>query len=101
MSALTEASSLLAQAVEHHDAGRPGSARRCIKNAQACVDRAIAEAPPEAHDPIANPTAATGAQTSNGQQPRNYSPEAIRARDQLRSVEYAYEVRKRQMRGLR
>lgn len=80
MSALTEASSHLAQAIDHHDARRPGSARRSIKAAQACVDRAIAEAPTKAPDAIANPTGAQGAQTSNGPQPRNFSAEDLAKR---------------------
>jgi hypothetical protein len=80
MSALTEVSSHLAQAIDHHDAGRPGSARRSIKAAQACVARAIKEAPQDAPDPIANPTGAMGAQTSDGQQPRAITAEDLAKR---------------------
>jgi hypothetical protein len=79
-SALKEAASHLAKAIDHHDAGRPGSTRRCIKSAQDCVARAMKEAPTEAPDPIANPTGATGAQTSDGQQPRAVTAEDMATR---------------------
>ena len=56
----------------------------------------------DAHDKIAralpddgyqDPTSAAGAQTSNGQAPRDYSPEAIRLRDQRAACEAAYRRR--------
>jgi hypothetical protein len=80
MSALKEASSHLAKALDHHDNKRPGSARRSIKAAQECVNRAIKEAPQDAPDAIANPTGATGAQTSNGQQSHAITAESMATR---------------------
>ena len=76
-------------ALEHHEAGRRNSAKRRIELARACIERAISES----HSAIANPTAATGAQTSNGQQPRSYNPEVRRQQDQLRSCEISYSER--------
>ncbi len=97
---LKEAAEHLDMALEHHAAGRYASVKRRIELARTCIERAI-EAAPAAHDPIANPTAATGAQTSNGQQPRSHDPETRRQRDQLRSCEIAYNERLRQLGRLR
>ena len=99
MSALLDASRHLSLALEHHDADRYSAARRALKNAQAAVNRALAEAPPAAHDSITNPAAATGAQVSNGQAPRSLDPEIRRQQDQLRSCQIAYDLRQKRMRG--
>jgi hypothetical protein len=98
---LADANAHLDTALEHQANDRHSAARRSIKDAQRCINRAIDEAGPADHDPIANPTAAAGAQTSNGQQPRNYSPEAIRARDQQVGIDLCFRERQRQMRGFR
>src|SRR5579883_642539 len=42
------------------------------------------------HDQEANPSAAMGAQTSDGQHPRSLTPDDIRARDQRAAVDMCY-----------
>jgi hypothetical protein len=86
---LNEANEHLDQALEHHAAGRHASVKRRIELARTCVQRAV----DAAHDPIANPTAAQGAQTSDGQSPRSFDPEIRRQQDQRRSCQIAYEIR--------
>lgn len=58
------------------------------------LERALADG---GSDPTVNPTGAMGAQTSAGQSPRDFSPEAIRRRDQLRGCEAGYAVRLKRM----
>lgn len=80
--------------IKHGDTGSSHTAtRRAIESAQRCVTRAIEAIPEETHDPSINPTAAMGAQTSAGREPRSYTPEEIRQRDQRRAVEAAYNRR--------
>lgn len=84
----------------HTDTASSHSAtRRAMEAAQRSLKRAVEEAAPAEHDPVANPTAAMGAQTSNGQSPRDYSPEAIRERDQRRAVEFCHARRLEQLKG--
>lgn len=91
-SALNDAADHLDQALEHHAAGQHSSVKRRIDLARACIQRAIESSPG-----YQDPTAAMGAQVSNGQSPRSLDPEAIRQRDQLRGCELAYETRLSQM----
>ena len=93
MSHLTDAAAHLDNALEHHAAKRYGAVKSSIKSAQSCIERAIDEAAPVAHDPTVNPTAAQGAQTSNGQSPRSFDPEVRRQQDQIQSCQIAYDVR--------
>ena len=67
-----------------------------LRGAHEALARAL-EPEPESHDPIANPTAASGAQVSNGREPRSYTAEAIRMRDQRAAVKACYEARLRQL----
>jgi hypothetical protein len=94
MSHLSDAAAHLENALDHHAAGRQSAVKSSIQSAQRCVQRAIEQS--NGHDPAINPTAAMGAQVSNGQSPRDYSPEAIRARDQRRAVDFAYQERLKQ-----
>jgi hypothetical protein len=100
MSHLTDANAHLENALAHHAAGRHAKVRSCIEAAQRCVQRAIDEQPTE-HDPVANPTAVTGAQVSSGQAPRAFDPEVRSQQDQLGSCQVAYQERMRQMRAKR
>jgi hypothetical protein len=78
----------------HGDSGSAfSSARRSVEKAKGCLDRALEE--PASHNSIANPSGAMGAQTSAGHSPRDYSPEAVRARDQQRAIEHAHAFRAR------
>lgn len=95
--ALEEATDHLDRALEHHSNGRHGAVKRAVQAAQGCIDRALKALKPESHDPVANPTAAQGAQVSNGQSPRAYTAEEIRRRDQLNGCQLGYEARLRQM----
>ncbi len=63
-----------------------------LRDAHDAIARSIRDEP-DGHDPAVNPSAAMGAQTSAGQSPRDYSPEAIRQRDQRASIEAAYKRR--------
>jgi hypothetical protein len=98
---LIEANDHLSVALESHAAGNHSSVKRRIELARGCVQRAI-----DGHDPTVNPTAAQGAQTSDGPSdgqsaPRSYDPEVRRQQDQLRSCQIAYDARQRHLRGLR
>ncbi len=53
------------------------------------------------HDPAANPSAAMGAQTSDGQSPRAFTPDQIRQRDQLAGCRAGYEARMRALGRIR
>ncbi len=84
-----------------HAEGDDATVQRCHQAAtRACsaldaahdsLEHALSES--DEIDPVANPTAAQGAQVSNGQSPRSYTPEEIRARDQRASVDAAYRRR--------
>jgi hypothetical protein len=89
MSNLTDAKKQIAAALNHHDDGRYGAARRAVQAAGESIDRAIKAS--DGIDPIANPTGAMGAQASNGPQPRSLDHEERRRRDQLKSCDLAYE----------
>ena len=67
-----------------------------LRDAHDAIARSIRDEP-DSHDPITNPTAAQGAQTSNGQSPRGLSPDQIRQRDQLAGCRLGYDARLRQM----
>lgn len=74
---------------------------RAAQSAHAWLGSAHADIESEIEDgidPIANPTGAMGAQTSDGQQPRSFSAEEIRARDQRAAVDLGYRERLRQTR---
>ena len=88
--ALREVDGHLAAAAEHLRAGRHESAAWHVGRARGVVARALEG---NGVDPIANPTGATGTQTSNGQSPRAFTPEQIRQRDQLRGCQMGYEAR--------
>jgi len=67
-----------------------------LRGAHEALARAL-EPEPESHDPTVNPTAAQGAQVSDGREPRSYTPEEIRMRDQRAAVQACYEARLRSM----
>lgn len=93
---LDDANEHLSKALEHHANGHHSSVKRRIELARACIQRAIDGAA------IANPTAAQGAQTSNGQQPRAFlSAEERRLRDQQAGIDLCYRERQRQLQGFR
>lgn len=85
---LAEAKDHLDAALDHHADGRHGAVKRRVELARACVQRAI-EASPEYVDP----TKAAGAQVSNGQSPRSFTPEEIRLRDQRAGINASYQRR--------
>jgi hypothetical protein len=84
-----------------HAEGDDATVKRCHQAAtRACsaldaahdsLERSLSES--DEINPAANPTAAQGAQVSNGQSPRSYTPEEIRQRDQRTSVDAAYRRR--------
>lgn len=76
------------------------SAHEKMEEAHAQIERSLEEPGSEAHDPITNPSASEGAQASNGQQPRYYTAEERRQRDQLAGCRLGYDAKMRQM-GLR
>jgi hypothetical protein len=95
-----------ARALRAHDSDDYSAARNHLRAVlQACdhlrgAHEALARAlepEPESHDPIANPTAGQGAQVSDGREPRSYTPEAIRKREQRAAVQACYEARLRQL----
>jgi hypothetical protein len=87
--ALEEARTHLAVALEHHAAGRHSAVKRRIELARSAIDDVL-----DAHS-AANPTAEMGAQVSDGQSPRTFTPEQIRQRDQLAGCRAGYEARMR------
>lgn len=94
---LDDANEHLSKALEHHANGHHSSVKRRIELARACIQRAI----DGANDAIANPTAAQGAQASNGQQPRCYTAEERRQRDQLAGCRLGYDAKIAALRGFR
>lgn len=70
---LEEANRHLDAAIQHHEDGSYHAARYRIGKAKNAVESALGEAL-SAPDATVNPTGATGAQTSNGQQPRAVDP---------------------------
>ncbi len=85
---------------QHNRAGTSfRKAHQSLCGARGAIAGAVDE--PAAHDPVVNPTAATGAQVSAGQSSRDYSPEAIRKREQLAGNQLGYRERLRQMGILR
>lgn len=89
---MNEADGHLEQALEHHAAGRHAAVKRRIELARAALERAI-EAHPDYVEPTHDLDAQGGAETSDGRQPRDFSPEAIRARDQRRAIDACYKAR--------
>ena len=71
------------------------TARSCFRNIIARCERALEESGADEHDPVANPSAAMGAQTSAGNTPRSYTPEAIRQRDMRAGIEAAAAFRRK------
>ncbi len=102
----------LKDARDAHADGDDAGVRRCHRAAAAScealdgahdsLERSLVE-PDDYVEPTHDTSAGAqgGAQTSSGRQPRSLDPEIRRQQDQLRSCQIAYEVRQRQMRGLR
>jgi hypothetical protein len=69
---LQTASQKLQEALDHQTQGNHGSAKKSMQSAAAAIAAA--------KDPTASATQLTGAQASNGQQPRDFSAAAIAKR---------------------
>jgi hypothetical protein len=102
----------LKRARNAHANGDDAAVQRCHRAAAASLgelDRALdaigsslAESnDSDGHDPIANPSAAQGAQVSSGRAPRSFDPETRRQQDQLESCRIAHRERMRQMNVVR
>jgi len=87
---MIEAREHLDEALGHLDAKRPRSAKRRVELARASIGRAL-----EAHPDYTDPTAAQGAQVSDGYEDRAVTAEDIRQREQRAAVDYCYEARMR------
>ncbi len=101
--ALGSMSDLIGDAADAH--ARAGAefakSRASVTTAADRLSRALApgDGAPGSHDPTINPTAAMGAQVSDGREPRATTPEEIRQRDQLRGCRASYDAEMRRLNG--
>jgi hypothetical protein len=100
---LDEAHGHLDRAIEHHEAGRHSAVKRRIELARGCIQRAIDGVYQEpTHSAPQGPSQGSAGQTQGTSgPPRSFDPEVRRQQDQMRSCQIAFDVRQRQMRGLR